>query len=311
VNGRHLPVLLEETLEGLRVLPGGVYLDGTLGEAGHAREILARWEGTRLIGLDRDPAALAFSAGVLAPFGERARLFRRNFADLAEALGEAGVEGVDGVLLDLGVSSGQLEEGERGFSFMREGPLDMRMDPASALTAERVVNEWEEGDLARVISGFGEERFARKVARALVRERERGRIATTGRLAEVVAGALGRGRPGGIHPATRTFQALRIAVNDELGALERALPAGLGALAPEGRMAVISFHSLEDRMVKTFFRRQEAPCSCPREFPRCLCGKVPAGRVVTRRAVTASEGETRRNPRSRSARLRVFEKGAE
>jgi 16S rRNA (cytosine1402-N4)-methyltransferase len=308
--GRHLPVLLEETVEGLALRPGGVYLDGTLGEGGHAREILGRAEGSRLIGLDRDPAAIAFCARALAPFGERVLLMRSNFADLGEALDEAGVAKVDGVLLDVGVSSGQLEDGERGFSFMREGPLDMRMDPDSPLTAADVVNGWSKEDLLRILYEYGEERFAKKVVAAILREREREPIATTAKLAGVVAGALGLWRAGGIHPATRTFQALRIAVNGELDALARALPAGLARLAPGGRMAVISFHSLEDRMVKDFFRTEADPCTCPRHFPHCVCGKKPSGRVITRRVVTASEAEIARNPRSRSARLRVFEKGA-
>ncbi len=311
---RHRPVLLEEALEGLRVRPGGVYLDGTVGEAGHAREILARWEGTRLVGIDKDPEALEIASRALAPFGDRARLSWGSFSDLGRVLDEAGMAVVDGILFDLGVSSGQLEEAKRGFSFLREGPLDMRMNPASPLTAADVVNGWEEDELARVIREYGEERYARRAAAAIVREREKGPILTTTRLAGIVAGAVGRGGKGGhggIHPATRTFQALRIAVNQELGDLALALPAAIARLAPGGRMAVIGFHSLEDRMVKQFFRAQQSPCTCPREFPRCTCGKVPAGRVVTRRAVVASEAEIAANPRARSARLRVFEKATE
>jgi 16S rRNA (cytosine1402-N4)-methyltransferase len=310
---RHRPVLLEEALEGLRVRPGGVYLDGTVGEAGHAREILARWEGTRLVGIDKDPDALELASRALEPFGARVRLSWGSFSDLGRVLDEADLAEVDGILFDLGVSSGQLEEPARGFSFLREGPLDMRMNPASQPSAAQAVNGWEEEELARVIREYGEERCARRVAAAIVREREREPILTTTRLAGIVSGAVGfrgKGHQGGIHPATRTFQALRIAVNQELGDLALALPAGLARLSPGGRMAVISFHSLEDRMVKQFFRAQQSPCTCPRDWPRCVCGRTSSGRVVTRRAVTAGKAEMAANPRARSARLRVFEKEA-
>ncbi len=307
MNG-HVPVLLEEALERLALRRGGVYLDGTLGRAGHAKQILARGEGTRLVGLDQDPEALEAARRELAPFGERALLFHSDFAELEAALDKAGIPAVDGILLDLGVSSGQLDVAERGFSFMREGPLDMRMDTTAPLTAADIVNGWEEREISRILFTLGEERMARKVAAAIVRERSPSPIETTTRLAGVVAAALGMRRPGGIHPATRTFQALRMTVNHELPSLERALPAGLGRLKPGGRFAVIAFHSLEDRMVKRFFRAQESPCVCPVDFPECRCGRVSSGRVVTRRAVVAGEEEVTLNPRARSARLRVFEK---
>ncbi|UCG38632.1 MAG: 16S rRNA (cytosine(1402)-N(4))-methyltransferase RsmH [bacterium] len=306
---RHVPVLLEEVLDGLRIRQGGVYLDGTLGGGGHAREILERYAGTRVIGLDRDPEALEEAAGTLAGYGDRALLHRMDFRRMAEAIRASGLQRVDGIILDLGVSSMQLESDRRGFSFTREGPLDMRMDPDQGCPASEIVNSWDREDLARLLTRYGEEKRARSIAAAIVRERATAPITTTGHLARVVTSVPGMNRIRNIHPATRTFQALRIEVNDELGALEEAIPEGVKHLVDGGRMAVISFHSLEDRIVKRSFRRLESPCTCPRELPECRCGKVSEGKVITRKPVVPSAEEVGTNPRSRSARLRIFEKG--
>jgi 16S rRNA (cytosine1402-N4)-methyltransferase len=263
------------------------------------------------VGIDLDPAALEIAAGRLADFGERVLLVNGDFRDMGQTLKSAGIEKVDGVLLDLGVSSMQLDNAERGFSFMRNGPLDMRMNPEAGGPASEIVNTWQQKDLSRLIARYGEERKARDIAGAIVREREKKSILTTQHLARVITAIPGMGSVRNIHPATRTFQALRIEVNDELAALEETIPEAVRCLAAGGRMAVISFHSLEDRIVKRSFREQENPCRCPREFHECLCGKVSAGRVVTRRPVLPSDKEARANPRSRSAKLRIFEKKGE
>jgi 16S rRNA (cytosine1402-N4)-methyltransferase len=304
----HVPVLLEEVLEALRIRPGGVYLDGTLGRGGHAGEILARFEDTRVIGLDRDPSALEAAAESLESFSPRIKFFHSDYRYLADVLQEAGWGPPDGILLDLGVSSMQLDSPERGFSFASDGSLDMRMDPTGEVTAAHLVNSLDAGELARILFRYGEEKLSRQVARAIAREREAEPITTTSRLAEIVKAVPGMGRVRNIHPATRTFQALRIVVNDELGALEKVLPDGVEGLKSGGRMAIISFHSLEDRMVKRAFRQMADPCECPRELHMCVCGKVSAGRVVSRRAIKPGDTEIEDNPRSRSARLRVFEK---
>lgn len=305
---RHVPVLLEEVLSGLSVRQGGVYLDGTIGMGGHSLQILERYEGTRVIGLDRDPAVLEAASRRLAGYGERVLLFHRDFGHLDEAIEEAGVDCVDGVLLDLGVSSMQLEDADRGFSFSRNGPLDMRMDPGSGVKASEIVNTWSKEDLANLFYRYGEEKRSRAIASAIVREREKAPLTTTVQLADLISRVPGMSRVKNIHPATRTFQALRIEVNEELDALKQAIPISIRYLAPGGRLAIISFHSLEDRIIKRTFRELEDPCECPREFPQCRCGRVSAGRVVTRRPVTPGPGEIEANPRSRSAKLRVFEK---
>jgi len=305
---RHFPVLLEEVLDGLNVRQGGVYLDGTLGAGGHAEALLSRHPDIRLVGMDRDPAALALAGGRLASFGDRLLLVHNDFRFLDEALDEAGLDSVDGILLDLGVSSMQLDEADRGFSFTHDGPLDMRMDPEGEEPASALVNEMEPGELANLLYRYGEERRSRAIARAIARERDVAPIETTARLASIVAAVPGMGRMRNIHPATRTFQALRIAVNDELSAIEEAVPAGVERLAPGGRMAVISFHSLEDRIVKRGFRELQRPCRCPKEMPECRCGLVSAGKVITRRPIIPTEEEAELNPRSRSAKLRIFEK---
>jgi 16S rRNA (cytosine1402-N4)-methyltransferase len=308
---RHVPVLLEETLEGLAIREGGVYLDATLGWGGHALALLQRYRDTRVIGLDRDPLTLKAAGSRLAEYGDRATLINGNFRDLDILLDRARVTEVDGIMVDLGVSSLQLDDQARGFSFSKDGPLDMRMDPASGITAGHILNTWSGEDLARLFSRYGEEKRSRAVASAIVRERETAPIESTRRLAELISTVPGMERVRNIHPATRTFQALRIEVNDELEALRKVIPAGIAILSRGGRMAVISFHSLEDRIVKRGFREMESPCRCPKEFPRCTCGKVSAGKVITRKPIVPGKEEIAANPRSRSAKLRIFEKRSE
>ena len=308
---RHVPVLLEEVLEGLTIRQGGVYLDGTLGFGGHTLRILQRYKDTRVVGMDRDAAAIKAAAVRLADYGERIRLFHSDFRGIEEVLNEAQVKQVDGVLMDLGVSSMQLEDAKRGFSFSQDGPLDMRMDPGSGIAASEIVNTWAQEDLARLIYRYGEEKRSRAIASAIVRERETAPIRSTLGLAELISSVPGMGRVRNIHPATRTFQALRIEVNDELSAVEEVIPISLERLVPGGRLAIISFHSLEDRIVNRAFRDLENPCRCPKEFPECRCGLVSAGRVVTKRPTVPTEEEIAVNPRSRSAKLRIFEKKRE
>jgi len=300
----HIPVLYDEVLTGLQPRPGAAYIDATLGAAGHAVGILrASAPDGRLLGLDADPEAVAFARQVLQPFGERATLRTANFRRLAAVARSAGFGQVAGILFDLGLSSRQLEAADRGFAFRREGPLDMRLDPRQEVTAADLVNGLPEKELADLIWRYGEERHARRIARAIVAARP---LTTTDRLAQVVARAVGR--RGRIHPATRTFQALRIAVNDELGALEEALPQTLELLEAGGRLAVISFHSLEDRLVKRFFQREARDCLCPPESPVCTCGHRAALRIITRKPIRPGPAEVERNPRSRSARLRIAER---
>jgi 16S rRNA (cytosine1402-N4)-methyltransferase len=294
----HTPVLPDEVVAGLAPRRGGCYLDATLGGGGHAAALLAASAPDgRLLGIDADPAALAAASARLSPFAGRVTLAHGNFRDLAAIVRAHGFTVFDGILFDLGVSSHQLDTPERGFSFQVDAPLDMRLDPTSGLTAADLVNETPEGELADMLYTYGEEHAARRIARFIAEARRKRRIATTGELAAIVSRALG-GRRGRIHPATRTFQALRIAVNDELGSLEAALPQAAALLAPGGRLAVIAFHSLEDRIVKQFFRAEAA-------------GTAPRLRVVTRKPLVAGEDEQRRNPRSRSAKLRIAERTAE
>jgi 16S rRNA (cytosine1402-N4)-methyltransferase len=304
VGAAHVPVMVGEVAVWLRPRPGACLVDATLGLGGHAVALLAAAPGTRLLGLDRDAAALALARERLRTAADRVVLRQARYSELGAILADVGWDGADGVLLDLGVSSLQLDDARRGFSFQREGPLDMRMDPSAALSAGEVVNAWPERELAHILAAYGEEPRARAVARTIVRARP---LATTTDLARVVGRVLGRGRPG-IDPATRTFQAIRIAVNDELGELERFLADGYTVLRPGGRLAVLSYHSLEDRRVKYAFRRWAADCLCPPRVPRCVCGWSAKVRVLTRRPLRPSDAEVARNPRARSARLRVVER---
>ena len=298
----HVAVLVGEVVEWLRPRPGACLVDATVGLGGHAAALLAAAPGARLLGLDRDRAALARAAERLP--GERVVLRQARFSELAAVLAEFGWDGADAVLLDLGVSSLQLDDPARGFSFRVDAPLDMRMDAGSDPSAAEIVNQWPERELARILAAFGEEPRARALARAIARARP---LRTTGELARVIGGVLGRGRPG-LHPATRSFQAIRMAVNDELGELERFLADGYRVLRPRGRLAVLAYHSLEDRRVKDAFRRWAADCLCPPLIPRCLCGWSAKVRLLTRRPLRPSAREVARNPRARSARLRIVER---
>lgn len=310
----HMPVLLEEVLAGLQPRPGGVYIDGTVGAGGHSAAIMSLAESGRLLGLDVDPTALRLAGERLRSYIEAGQvaLVRSNFERLDEVAEAEGFGEADGVLLDLGVSSMQLDTAERGFSFRAEGPLDMRLDPDGPQTAADLVNTLPEGELANLIYKYGEEPQSRRIARRIVEARGRSPIETTSQLEAIVYGALG-GRVAGrtrnpIHPATKTFQALRIAVNEELRLLERGLEAAVRVLKPGGRLAVISFHSLEDRIVKHFIRQEQKGCICPPELPTCVCGRQPTLKAIKSKPTEASPGEARSNPRSRSARLRVAER---
>lgn len=301
ITWHHEPVLLAEVLEVLAPRPGGQYVDATLGLGGHAVALLrASAPGGRVLGIDRDSAVLQEAVRRLRYAGERLAPVVGNFADMGRLARERGFMPVDGVLMDLGASSPQLDDPARGFSFQQSGPLDMRMGKDSELTAADIVNSWPEEEIRRVLWEYGEERYARRIARAICETRP---IADTGALADLVVRVVGRRDR--IHPATRTFQALRIAVNDELGALERALPQALDLLAVGGRLAVIAFHSLEDRIVKQFLRREASDCICPPRLPACVCGHHARVRILTKKPISASPEEVARNPRSRSAKLRA------
>ncbi|MGI6082191.1 MAG: 16S rRNA (cytosine(1402)-N(4))-methyltransferase RsmH [Limnochordia bacterium] len=305
---RHETVLREETVHYLRAAQGGIFIDGTLGGGGHTQAILQAHPETRVIGIDRDPEALCASKQRLAPYGARVKLTHGNFADLPELVKSWVPEGVDGVVLDIGVSSFQLDQARRGFSYWHDAPLDMRMDPQQSRTAADIVNTASEEELSRILRHFGEERWAARIASFIVRERQREAITTTAQLTQLVKDAIpARARRVGPHPARRTFQALRIAVNDELGNLERGLNAALKVLRSGARLVVITFHSLEDTLVKNFFRSQANPCNCP---PRlgCVCGQVPQLRIVTTKGVRPSPAELKKNPRARSATLRAAER---
>ena len=305
----HQPVLLEECIEALRIRPDGIYLDGTLGRAGHSLEIAKRLTTGRLIAIDRDETALTAARERLADYMEHVTLVHSNFSRLGEVLEELHITGVDGMLFDLGVSSPQLDEPERGFSYMHDAPLDMRMDAAASLTAREVVNCWSYEELRRILFEYGEERYAPAIARAIVKARETAPIETTFQLTELIrrampAAALREKQ----HPAKRSFQAIRIAVNDELGELPPMLEAAERGLNPGGRLAVISFHSLEDRIIKQTLQKLATGCTCPPEFPVCVCGKKPKMKLVTRKPIVSGEAELEHNPRARSAKLRVAEK---
>lgn len=309
VTFSHTSVLFDECMEGLHIRPDGIYIDGTAGGGGHSAGIASRLTTGRLIAVDQDEAAIAAATARLAPFGERATVVRSNFCRLGEVCAELGIEKIDGVLLDLGVSSYQLDTPERGFSYMADAPLDMRMDERGARTAFDVVNTYSEADLRRILFAYGEERFAGRIASRIVSEREKHPIETTGELSDIIKAAIpASAREGGHHPAKRSFQAIRIEVNGELDVIRPALEAAEGLLTPGGRMAVITFHSLEDRIVKETFADMSRGCICPRELPVCVCGRTPRVRLVSRKPILPTAGEIERNPRARSAKLRVAEK---
>jgi 16S rRNA (cytosine1402-N4)-methyltransferase len=313
---QHTTVLKEEAVQALRIRPDGIYVDCTLGGAGHSLLIASRLKASgRLIALDQDDHALENAKARLAAYLDRTTLVKSNFRRLREVLLEADVPSkdgwpqVDGILFDLGVSSPQLDEAERGFSYNRDAQLDMRMDPSATLTAREVVNTWPEKELARILFEYGEEKFSRQIAAAIVREREKSEIVTTGRLADIVKQAIpAAARRTGPHPARRSFQAIRIAVNDELNALKEALLQSIHCLAPGGRVAVITFHSLEDRICKQTFAKFVETCTCPPDFPVCVCRKKGLVRLVNRKPIVPGEEEMLANPRARSAKLRIAEK---
>ncbi len=305
----HKPVLLDECLDALAVREDGIYVDGTLGRGGHSLEIVRRLTTGRLIGIDRDGAALDTAPIRLEGHMDKVTLVRGNFGDITAILERLGVMGVDGMLFDLGVSSPQLDDASRGFSYLQDAPLDMRMDQSASLTAYEVVNGWSGEELKRILWQYGEERYSSSIAAAILRTRQQAPIQTTGQLVEIIQAAMpARARREKQHPAKRSFQAIRIAVNDELGQVERMLDCVLPLLNRRGRLAVISFHSLEDRLVKTAFSAWAQGCTCPPDFPMCVCGNRPKVRLVSRKPITAGEKELIENPRARSAKLRVAEK---
>ena len=305
----HVSVLLEECIEGLNIKPQGTYVDGTLGGAGHSSRIAALLTTGRHIGIDRDPIALKAAGDRLKPYADRVTLVHSNFCEIAKVLDDLDIEGVDGILLDLGVSSPQLDDGERGFSYMVDAPLDMRMNNEDALSADTVVNTWSYEELKRILYDYGEERYAPKIAAAICTRREEKPIRTTLELVDIIRGAM----PAAAlrekqHPAKRSFKAIRIAVNDELGSVEKVMADAIPRLNKGGRLAVITFHSLEDRIVKTAMANAAKGCTCPPNFPVCVCGKKPQVKIITRKPIVSGEEELERNPRARSAKLRICEK---
>lgn len=304
----HFSVMLRETIDYLNIKADGTYLDGTLGGGGHAREVCRRLEQGHFYGIDQDDAAIAAAGQRLAEFGNKVTLIRDNYRNVRAALLERGTSQVDGIVLDLGVSSYQLDTRERGFSYRYDSPLDMRMDRRQALTARDIVNSYSEGDLFHIIRDYGEDTFARNIAKHIVQARERQPIETTGELSDVIRAAIPAKMRQNGHPSKRTFQAIRIECNHELEVLRGALEDMIALLAPGGRLCIITFHSLEDRIVKTAFRRAENPCTCPPDFPVCVCGKQSQGNVITRKPVLPGHEELEENSRSKSAKLRVFEK---
>lgn len=307
---KHVSVLLDETIENLDIKPDGIYVDGTLGGAGHAREVCKRLgENGRFIGIDQDEEAIAVSTKRLEEFGEKVTIVKNNYVHMKQVLQAQGIDKVDGIVLDLGVSSYQLDNAERGFSYMEDAPLDMRMDREQPITAKDIVNRYPEAELVRIIKDYGEERYARNIARNILREREKKEIETTGQLVDIIRSSMpAKARNGKGHPAKRTFQAIRIECNQELEVLREALDDMIDLLNDGGRLCIITFHSLEDRMVKNSFRKAEQPCTCPPDFPVCVCGKKSKGKVVTRKPILPSEEEIKENSRSKSAKLRVFKK---
>lgn len=307
----HISVLLHETVESLAIRPDGIYVDGTLGGGGHGFAVASRLQqGGMLIGIDQDEDAVRAAGERLKSFGSRVRIVRDNYVNLPSVLDSFGIDRVDGIYLDLGVSSYQLDTAERGFSYMEDAPLDMRMDRRKERTAADLVNGCSEQELARIIRDYGEDRCARSIARHIVEARKKQRIETTGELTAIIRRSIPKKlQVGGGHPAMRTFQALRIELNGELEVLEQSIDRMIDRLKPGGRLSIITFHSLEDRIVKNGFRKNENPCICPPDFPVCVCGRKSKGRVITGKPILPSEREREENTRSRSAKLRVFERG--
>ena len=305
----HVSVLLNECIEGLAIKPDGIYIDGTLGGAGHSSQIAKGLTTGRLIGIDRDPVALKAAGERLEPYQNNVTLVHSNFCEMAQVVKDLGLPGVDGILLDLGVSSPQLDDGARGFSYMADAPLDMRMNNEDPLTAHTVVNTWSQEELKRILFDYGEERYAPRIAGAICRYREEKTIETTLELVDIIRSAMpAQALREKQHPAKRSFQAIRIAVNDELGSVERAMEAAIPLLNPGGRLAVITFHSLEDRIVKNAMAEAAKGCTCPPRIPVCVCGKKPQVKLISRKPIVATDEELEVNPRSRSAKLRVCEK---
>ncbi len=307
---KHASVLLSETIEGLSVRPEGIYVDGTLGGGGHAEKIAERLqEGGRLVGIDQDEAAIIAASERLRRFGNRITIVRGNYCDTREILSSLGIDSIDGMILDLGVSSYQLDDQERGFSYRFDTPLDMRMDRRQQLSARDIVNDYGEERLYQIIRDYGEERFAKSIARHIVLARQKKNIETTGELNEIIRTAIpAKMRAQGGHPSKRTFQAIRIECNRELEVLRDSISGLIDLLKPGGRLCIITFHSLEDRIVKSAFRNAENPCVCPPNFPMCVCGRVSRGNVVTGKPILPGKEEREENPRSKSAKLRIFEK---
>ena len=305
----HVSVLLQECIDGLNIKPDGIYVDGTLGGAGHSSQIAKRLTTGRLVGIDRDPIALEAAGKRLDPYRDRVTLVHSNFCEMDKVLQDLGIEGVDGILMDLGVSSPQLDDGERGFSYMVDAPLDMRMNGEDALSAQTVVNTWSQEELKRILYTYGEERYAPQIAAAICRRRQDKPIETTLELVDIIRSAM---PPAALrekqHPAKRSFQAIRIAVNDELGSVEKAMEVAIPLLNPGGRLAVITFHSLEDRIVKLAMNEASKGCTCPPNFPVCVCGKKPKVKLISRKPIVSGAEELEANPRARSAKLRVCEK---
>ena len=305
----HKSVLLEETIDSLNIKPDGIYVDGTLGGGGHASEVCRRLgEHGRLIGIDQDQDAIMAASERLKEFGDKVTIVRSNYEQIKDVLQELGIEKVDGIYLDLGVSSYQLDTADRGFTYREDAPLDMRMDQRKTETAADIVNEYDEMELYRIIRDYGEDKFAKNIAKHIVRAREEKRIETTGELIEIIKAAIpAKVRAVGGHPAKRTFQAIRIELNHELDVLNNSIDTMIDLLNPEGRLSIITFHSLEDRIVKNRFKENENPCICPPHFPVCVCGRKSKGKVVTRKPIVPSDEEIEENKRSKSSKLRVFE----
>ena len=307
---KHKSVLLYETVDELNIKPDGIYVDGTLGGGGHSYEIAGRLsEGGRLIGIDQDEDAIKAAVKRLEPYMDRVTIVRNNYCNMDKVLDELGIDKVDGIMLDLGVSSYQLDAADRGFTYNVDTALDMRMDQRQEITAKDIVNEYSEFDLYRIIRDYGEDRFAKNIAKHIVAARQEKPIETTFELNDIIKAAIPmKVRATGGHPSKRTYQAIRIELNKELEVLENSIDMMIDRLKPEGRLCIITFHSLEDRIVKTRFRNNENPCTCPPSFPACVCGKVPKGRVITRKPVVPTDEEINENSRSKSSKLRVFER---